>query len=145
MDMLEKAIIISVKAHSGQVDKGDEKYIFHPIRVMMNAISIDEKIIAILHDVVEDSGITIENLKNEGFSENILSAIDCLTRRKKESYEDFINRISKNKLATNVKILDILDNLNTSRLKTISDIDKERLNKYREALKFLIYIGNLNN
>ncbi len=85
--MLEKAIRIAAKAHEGQVDKGGKPYILHPLRLMLSRTSQEEMICAVLHDVIEDTDITIDYLKNEGFSEEILSALDALTRRHNETYD----------------------------------------------------------
>ncbi len=97
----------------------------------------NEKIVAILHDVVEDSEVTLEVLKNEGFSEIILEAVDCLTRRNNESYMDFIKRCKQNEIARVVKIEDLLDNSDLSRIPNPSKKDFERVKKYEQALKEL--------
>lgn len=140
--MLEKAILIAVKAHQGQVDKGGNPYILHPLRVMFSMKGENEKICAVLHDVIEDTDITLEFLRNDGFSEEILSALDTLTRRKSESYDQFIDRIVDNQLACNVKLADLSDNMNLTRIKNPSHKDLERIEKYRKAvdkINFKIY------
>ena len=104
---LEEALSIALKAHSGQCDKAQQPYILHPLRLMLKFEEENLKIIAVLHDFIEDSEFTIEDLERHGFSDEVLSAIDCLTKRKSESYENFITRILSNKLAKEVKVEDI--------------------------------------
>lgn len=131
--MLNKAIEIAAKAHAGQSDKGGNPYILHPLRVMMNCESEIEKICAVLHDVIEDAEITFDTLKSEGFSEDILNALHCLTKQNGESYDDFISRILTNEIACKVKLADLLDNMNLSRIKNPNEKDKERNKKYQLA------------
>jgi len=132
--MLDKAIQIACTAHRGQVDKAGEPYILHPLRVMMQCSSVQEKIVAILHDVIEDSPITQVDLANGGFSKEVLNAVDCLSKRKGENYQEFINRVKANDLATKVKIEDIKDNLNLLRLPELTSSDLARLKKYHQAI-----------
>lgn len=136
--MLEKAINLASTAHAGQPDKAGKPYILHPLRLMLKFNSEEEMIVAMLHDVVEDSGISLEQLRRQGFAQPIVAAVDCLTRRKGESYEDFIARIKVNNLARKVKIEDIKDNLDLTRLTTVSENDLLRAAKYHKALGVLI-------
>jgi hypothetical protein len=131
--MLDKAILIAAKAHEGQVDKGGEPYILHPLRVMFSRKTEIEMICAVLHDVVEDTDISLDYLRNQGFSEEVLSALDALTRREGETYDKYIGRIIKNKIASHVKMCDLCDNMDLSRIKSPSDADHERVKKYRKA------------
>jgi len=131
---LDSAIVLASQTHMGQKDKGGSVYILHPLRVMMQMENEDEKIVAVLHDVVEDSSLTFDDLKNQGFSNDIIDALKCLTKEKGEAYEDFIERVSQNRLATKVKIADIKDNIDVTRLKTINEKDLERIQKYHNAL-----------
>ena len=133
--MLNKAIEIAAKAHAGQVDKGGKPYILHPLRVMMNFCNDDEvaQICAILHDVVEDTDITLDDLRTEGFADEIITALECLTKRDGESYDDFIGRILTNKLACKVKNGDLADNMDLTRMPNPTDKDKERVKKYSDA------------
>ena len=133
--MLNKAIEIAAKAHAGQVDKGGNPYILHPLRVMMNYCSGDEnaQICAVLHDVVEDTRITIDGLRAEGFSDEILSALDCLTKREGENYDDFISRILTNQLACKVKSGDLADNMDLTRIPNPTEKDMERIKRYKDA------------
>ena len=138
--MLNKAIEIAAKAHAGQVDKGGKPYIMHPLRVLLNFCETESeavKICAILHDVVEDTDVTFEVLRAEGFSEEIITALDCLTKRSGESYEDFISRILTNEIACKVKHGDLADNMDLTRIPNPTEKDKERVKKYREAIRFL--------
>lgn len=134
MSTLTKAILIAAKAHDGQTDKGGNPYILHPIRLASKAKTTEESIVAVLHDVVEDSAVTLFDLKNAGFSLNIIEALDCLTRRADETYEVFIKRIKFNPLATKVKLLDLEDNSDSSRIPNLTDKDYERIDKYKKAI-----------
>ena len=137
MNSLEKAIKIALKAHAGQVDKAEKAYILHPLRLMMQMRSIDEQITAVLHDVVEDSEYTFDDLKKEGFDEEIINALESLTKRDGEDYKDFIARIKENELATIVKIADLKDNSNLDRISEPTKEDLERVKKYKDALNVL--------
>lgn len=141
--MLEKAILIAVKAHQGQVDKGGNPYILHPLRVMFSMKNENERICAVLHDVIEDTNITLYHLKNEGFSKEVLLALDALTKRKNESYDKFIDRIINNHVACQVKLADLNDNMNLTRIQNPSHKDFERIEKYRKAVdKIKCVLGN---
>jgi len=133
---LARAIEIAASAHRNQVDKGGNPYILHPIRVMMSLNSEDEKIVGVLHDVVEDSDEwDFEHLRAEGFKEHILSALKSVTKvSDTEDYETFIERATRNQIGRNVKIADIRDNLDVTRMSRLSDKDLKRINKYKDAL-----------
>lgn len=137
-DLLEKAIKIALKSHTDQIDKAGQPYILHPLRLMQKFREEDERIVAILHDVVEDSDISLKDLKESGFSDAVVNAIDCLTKRKDEEYHNFISRITANELAKKIKIEDIKDNMDLTRLKSITDKDQERIVKYHTALNILL-------
>jgi (p)ppGpp synthase/HD superfamily hydrolase len=137
MNLLEKAILIAAQAHQGQMDKAGAPYILHPLKVMLKLNSETEMIIGVLHDVVEDSPWTLENLRQEGFPEEILEALDYLTRREREDYQDFIMRVAGNPLARKVKLADLEDNLNILRFETITEKDKARLSRYHQAWAIL--------
>lgn len=136
-DLLEKALRIAVNAHFGQKDKARKPYIFHPLRVMNNVSTLDEKVVAVLHDVIEDTAITADDLLKEGIPAYLVEAIVCLSKNEKETYEEFIRRVSWNEIAVNVKIADIKDNLDVSRLSSIVEQDIDRLKRYLKALEFL--------
>lgn len=106
---LNRAIIIATQAHAGQVDKGGNPYILHPLRVMLKMPDEKTRIVAVLHDVLEDTPLTLEDLRKEGFSEDILEALDHLTRREGESYKKFIRRAKQHPISRLVKLEDIED------------------------------------
>lgn len=138
MGTLERAIEIAVEAHSGQLDKSGCEYIGHPLRVMAAGNTIEEKIVGVLHDVVEDSEWTFEMLVAEGFSAEIVEALRCLTRLSEtEPYDKFIARVKSNPLAVAVKLNDLTDNMDIRRLPYISDKDVKRLKRYLKAYKQL--------
>lgn len=137
MTTLERAIAIAVQAHSGAVDKGGHPYILHPLRVMLSVTTEEERIAAVLHDVVEDSDWTLEQLRREGFSEVVLQALDALTRRKDEEYMDFVRRAGANSVARRVKLADLADNMDVSRLPEPTEKDRARIEKYQEAVALL--------
>lgn len=137
MNMIDQALTIAVRVHAGQVDRGGRPYILHPLRLMHRCRSDEEMIVALLHDTVEDGDITLKDLIEAGFSEHVVNAVDCLTKREGEGYEQFVERICPNDLARRVKILDIEDNMNISRLNGLQMKDFERLQKYHKALGLL--------
>ena len=139
LNMLDLAIDIASKAHEGQLDTGGNKYIEHPLRVSKTVNNINEKIVAVLHDTLEDTKITKDDLINYGFNKEIIDAIITITKKADEDYNDYISRIKLNNLAKTVKIADILDNLNFSRLKEINSDDIKRNIKYLNTLKKLLY------
>ena len=134
---IESAISLALQAHKGQLDKGGQPYILHPLAVMNRVESMEEKIVAVLHDAIEDSEVTLEELRGLGFSEEILTAIQLLTRSTEDSYEEFIDKTIMNRTARNVKIADIKENMNISRIKNPTEEDYNRLEKYRKALERL--------
>ena len=138
MSTLERAIEIATEAHKGQVDKAGNEYIGHPLRVMEMGKTLEEKIVGVLHDVVEDTDWTFERLEAEGFAPEVIAALRCVTKTSEnENYDDFIERVKKNALATAVKINDLTDNMDIRRLPYLSDKDVKRLKKYLKAYKRL--------
>ena len=133
--MLKKAISLAERAHQGQVDKGGHPYIGHPKRVMGKCETTEEKIAAILHDVLEDTDYTADDLRKEGFSEEIISALFCLTHKEGEGYIEYIERICENSLAVQVKYADLQDNMDLSRIPDPTEKDLARLEKYKLAKK----------
>jgi Guanosine polyphosphate pyrophosphohydrolases/synthetases len=134
---LERAIKIAVYAHAGREDKAGEPYIRHPPRVMRAMDTDTERVVAVLHDVVEDSSYTLEDLE-ERFGTEVRDAVDCLTRRDGENYvEDFVARAAGNDIAHKIKRADIEDNLDLTGLSDLDDDDLKRLNNYHEALRQL--------
>ena len=130
---LEDAISIAANAHKGETDKAGACYILHPLRLMMKMETEAEMMTAILHDVVEDSDWTIEQLRERGFSEEVLTALDCVTDREGESYEKFIERAATNPIARRVKLADLEDNMNMLRIKEIKPKDLTRMKKYHKS------------
>ena len=138
MSTLQRAIEIATEAHKGQFDKAGKDYIGHPLRVMEMGKTEEEKIAGVLHDLVEDTPWTFEALEAEGFSQEIIVALKCVTKlSENENYDDFIERVKKNPLATAVKINDLTDNMDIRRLPYLSDKDVKRLKKYLKAYKRL--------
>ena len=136
---LQRAIEIALEAHKGALDKGGNPYILHPLRVMLQMDSEEEMIVAVLHDVVEDSEKwSFDKLHKEGFSKKIINSLRSVTKENEnEDYEKFIDRSVKDKIGRKVKIADISDNLDISRLKEVTDKDILRINKYKKALEKL--------
>ncbi|NUU38152.1 HD domain-containing protein [Pseudomonas sp. C2B4] len=134
---LEHAIAIAAGAHEGQVDKGGAPYILHALRVMLKVTTPEERIVAVLHDVVEDCDISLDKLRQEGFSETVLAAIESLTKLPGESYEDFIDRVAQNPIGRVVKLADLEENSDLSRIAQPSWDDLERVEKYRRAIGVL--------
>jgi len=133
MATLEDAILLAVQAHQGQNDKAGAPYILHPLRVMLRMGSDIEMMVAVLHDVLEDTQYTLLDLQQAGYPEEVLEALDCLTRRENETYEEFIERVKTNPLARKVKIADLEDNMDIRRISAPQEKDMERLKRYRRA------------
>ena len=135
---LEKCVDFARKAHAGQKDKGGHDYIEHPLRLMDAVTSPEEKIVAILHDVLEDTCYTAGDLKKLlGISDEIVDALKLLTRKRGENYMEYIRKLSDNPLAVAVKLADLKDNMNLDRLKQVTQDDLKRCEKYREAYAYL--------
>lgn len=136
--LLHRAIEIALKAHQGQTDKYGAPYFGHVMRVSEFGKTTDEKIVGALHDTIEDTDLTLDDLRKEGFPENILYAVDCLTRRDNESYDEFTQRVTKSPLAVSVKLNDLRDNMDLRRIPHLLEAkDVERLNKYLKAYRYL--------
>lgn len=133
MATIERAIQIAAAAHEGQKDKAGQPYLLHPLRIMMRMDSLEKMIIAALHDVIEDSHWTLNDLRQEGFSEAIVSAVDSLSRREGENYDAYIERVKLNPTAIPIKLGDLEDNADMLRLKQLKESDWERLNRYHRA------------
>jgi len=120
---LELAISIALEAHKGQKDKGGNPYILHPLAVMNRLETTEEKIVAVLHDVVEDTDVTLSQLRVYGFSEEIVEAVSLLTKSEEESYEEFVKKTLKNRISRSVKIADIKENMKIERIKQPTEND----------------------
>jgi (p)ppGpp synthase/HD superfamily hydrolase len=137
MSSLEDAVSIAAEAHKGQTDKGGHPYILHPMRVALSVDTVEAKIVALLHDVVEDNkGWTPERLRARGFSAEVLEALDLLTKSD-DDYDSYLRRIKANALARKVKLADLKDNLDLSRIPEPSDEDLKRRKKYLRAVEIL--------
>ena len=138
MSTLQRAIEIATEAHKGKFDKAGRDYIGHPLRVMEMGKTEEEKIVGVLHDVIEDTDWTFEKLVEEGFSDKVITALKCVTKTSEsENYDNFIDRVKKNPLAVAVKINDLTDNMDIRRLPYLSDKDVKRLKRYLKAYKRL--------
>ena len=128
--LLERAISIATEAHAHQRQRNGLPYILHPLTVMMQVEGLPAKIVAVLHDVVEDTPVTLALLGEAGFPEEVLQALALLTRSADESYTQFIGRIAPNSLARRVKLADITHNMDIRRLDQLTPKDNERLAHY---------------
>jgi len=132
--MLEKAIMIATQAHMGKRDKGNEPYILHPLRVMLSLTTETERICALLHDVIEDADLLLQDLRDHGFSEEIIAVVNILSKQKSdEIYDAYIDRICQDEVACRVKLADLNDNMDLSRIVSPTAKDFERREKYRRA------------
>lgn len=138
MHLLEQALEIALIAHKGQTDKGGKPYILHPLRLMHQFTDEAAQVTALLHDVVEDSDYTLEQLRQKGIPDNILAALDCLTHRPHENYDQYIQRILPNPLARKVKLADLQDNMRITRIAQLKPKDLERLAKYHRIWRQLM-------
>jgi len=144
MATLQRAIEIAVKAHAEQVDKAGLPYILHPLRMMEKQTTLKGKIVAVLHDVVEDTDLELDDLRTAGFDEEIVLCVDNLTRRKKpdgtkEVYlTEFIPRAKSHPISRQVKLDDIADNMDITRIDSLSEDDLGRLRRYHRARKILL-------
>lgn len=137
MDVTQLALNISREAHFGQKDKGDKPYIEHPLAVAASFTDEIRIAVALLHDVIEDTEITLTDLKARGVPVAVLEALDAITKRKEESYETYLSRVKANKEALDVKLADLRHNMDLSRIPNPTKKDKARLDKYTFAVKFL--------
>ena len=135
---LERAIEIAARTHAGQLDKGGAPYILHPLRVMLRVVPGAQQIVAVLHDVVEDSEVTFEDLEREGFSAEVLSGLRAVTKVEGDSYEDFVARAALDPVGKAVKLADLMENSDLSRIAEPSQKDLERVEKYGRAIEYLM-------
>lgn len=138
MATLEQAISLAAKQHEGQVDKANAPYILHPLRVMLNVPTIEHKIVAVLHDILEDTETTIEDLYQFGFQEHIIDAIVALTKKQGETRLEAAQRARQNPIARVVKLADINDNMDLSRIQSPTVKDFERLKEYKQVRDLLL-------
>ena len=135
--MLEDAIALAVVAHRGQREKAGQPYILHVLRVMFRLETDAERIVGVLHDVVEDTGRSFADLRSLGYAEEVLAALDCVTKREGEGYEQFVERAASNPVARRVKLADLEDNMDLRRLPAVGEKDLERLGRYVSAWRRL--------
>lgn len=138
MATLERAIEIAASAHSGQTDKAGKPYILHPLRVMLRVSSMEERIVAVLHDVVEDTAVTLEQLAQEGFSQQIIEAVQALTKLPGESRIQAACRAKLNPIARTVKLADNAENMDLSRISEPTEKDFARIREYEEVRAILL-------
>lgn len=137
-ELYDRALRIAIRAHEGQQDKSGREYVMHPIRVAERCKDTRAKIVALLHDTIEDTDVTIEYLREEGFPEEIIDAVLSVTKQEGENYEDFVRRAARNAIGKEVKIADLEDNMDIRRLIEIKEEDVARLRKYLSAWQYLI-------
>ena len=135
--MLELALSIATEAHKGQFDKAGVDYVEHPIYVASQVDTEEEKAVALLHDVIEDSPVSAEELLQAGLPETVVTAVQVLTKKKEQDYQTYLETVKKNPLARVVKLADLKHNSDLSRLSSITEKDRERLKKYKKAIDFL--------
>lgn len=139
-EMTRKAMIICYDQHAGQKDKSGLPYIFHPFHVAEQMDDEESTIVALLHDVIEDTDMTIDKLREEGFNEDVLEALTYMTHDDKDDYLDYVRKIRGNPIATKVKLADLKHNMDESRLDhDPTDKDKARIEKYRKAKLILLH------
>jgi len=135
--IVDLALSIARKAHEGQLDKAGVDYIEHPIYVASQVDTEEEKAVALLHDVIEDSPVSAEELLQAGLPETVVTAVQILTKKKEQDYQTYLETVKKNPLARVVKLADLKHNSDLSRLSSITEKDRERLKKYKKAIDFL--------
>jgi (p)ppGpp synthase/HD superfamily hydrolase len=137
MSTLERAIALAATVHSGQRDKAGAPYILHPLRMMLKMTTVETQMAAVLHDVIEDCGVTPALLAHEGFPASVIEAVGALTKNitngSEEPYEEFIRRAAQNPIARLVKRADLEDNMDLSRIAQPTEEDHRRIEKYRAA------------
>ncbi len=135
--MLELALSIATEAHRGQFDKAGVDYVEHPIYVASKVDTEEEKAVALLLDVIEDSPFTAEELLLAGLLETVVTAVQILSKKKRQDYQTYLKTVKSNSLARVVKLADLKHNSDLSRLSSVTDKDLERLEKYKKAIDYL--------
>jgi len=138
MSTIEKAVEIAAREHAGDVDKAGAPYLYHPLRLMFAVKTPFEKIAAVLHDVVEDTPVTLEDLEREGFHSDVVAAVDALTKRSGEARLDSAARAAANPIARVVKLADVTDNMDLRRIANPTDTDFERFKEYVKVKELLV-------
>lgn len=136
-ELTNKAIKIAFEAHAGQLDRSGLPYVLHPIHVAEQMKDEDTCVVALLHDVIEDTDITLEDLRTYGFTEAQLEGVRLMTRLEDEDYFDYVRNLKDNPIARAVKIEDLKHNSDKARISVMTDDDQKRLEKYKKALEIL--------
>lgn len=142
MSDLERAIALATAAHAGQIDKAGAPYILHPLRLMLRVQTDAERLAAMLHDVVEDTPFTLDDLRRFGFGADVVDAVQALTKRPDEKGTDdgyfrFVERAARHPVARAVKLADLEDNMDLSRIADPTEKDHERIERYRRAVEII--------
>ena len=139
-NLLEVAIKIAVDAHSGQLDKAGQPYVLHPMKVMFALSNEKDRIVGVLHDVIEDTNVTYDYLIANGFEgeTEILDALKSVTKKEDETYDEFIERAAANPIGKRVKLADLQDNMDLSRISNPTEKDYERIKRYEKAKERLL-------
>jgi (p)ppGpp synthase/HD superfamily hydrolase len=138
MNILEKAISVALRVHTGQQDRYEQPYILHPLFVMLQMDTETEMMAAVLHDVVEDSETTLQDLRDEGFPTEVVEAVRLMTHNKEEqSYESYVRELKPHPVARKIKLADLRHNMDIRRMDKVRERDLERLEKYRNAWEIL--------
>ncbi|MEL6271954.1 MAG: GTP pyrophosphokinase [Chloroflexota bacterium] len=133
MPTIEDAIFLALEAHRGVKQKDGSPYILHPLALMTRFHTEAEQMVAVLHDVIEDTDVALDDLRAAGYPENVLQALELVTRRSDETYDEFIERIKPHPLARRVKIADLEHNMDVRRLPEVTEKDRERMERYRRT------------
>jgi (p)ppGpp synthase/HD superfamily hydrolase len=142
MSTLERAIVIAAQAHADTVDKAGAPYILHCLRVMLAMNSTSDRIVGVLHDVVEDcADWTLDRVRSEGFSEEVVGALDSVTKRDGEEYFSFVRRAAENRVGRKVKLADLKDNSDLTRISKPTQRDFDRIEKYQKAIAMIEQMG----
>ncbi len=134
-DLINEALKIAQKAHKGQKDKGGNDYLLHPVTVALHCDTEKERVVALLHDVIEDSDMSLEDLSI--FDKDIIEAVIAITRREDQSREDYIKQVCSNEIARKVKIADLANNMDLSRIENITQKDLDRIERYKKEIEYL--------
>ena len=134
---LIKAFLLCMVKHWKQKDKAGKRYVWHPIHVMMNVKGYNEKIVALLHDIVEDTEVTVPDLKNLKFSKEVIEAVDVITKKKDQEYFSYLKSIKDNSIAKKIKIEDLKHNSDLKRLRSITQKEIDRAIRYKKAIDYL--------
>lgn len=141
LPLFERALTLAAVKHAGQKDKGDAPYVMHVIRVMMGVETAHDKIVALLHDLLEDTDMTSKDLMDFGFDEETIKQVELLSRGESEDYMAYIRRLAEDTAAIRVKLSDLRDNLSRTRFKEkLTETDMERLRKYHRAEEYLLEV-----